>query len=320
MNPLISICIPTYQRPAMLREAIESCFIQDYRPLEILIGDDSRDDATAQLIATLQIPDGVALLYERHSPSLGQSGNVNSLFRRATGDRLILLHDDDLLCSDGVALLDRGWRDFPGTRCIYGKQHTIDADGTILPNETKELNDYYFRDASYAGRQGSGLEAGLRQQMPNNGYLIETALARSVGYRTENDVGTAVDADFAVRVGTRVQPGQFVFIDAFVSKYRLTPGSIMRSKWINHGHHLFFAELQRLSTDAAEETAREIILRRAALDASLDAARAGQRRTAISIMMSKYYEKPLLSRWTLFRLLCVVSPRLGDAARRLLQV
>jgi hypothetical protein len=264
-------------------------------------------------------PDGIDLGYERHSPSLGQSGNVNRLFRRAAGDRLILLHDDDLLCSDGITILDRGWQDFPGARCVYGKQYMIAADGSILPDETKQLNDHYFRDETYAGRQGSGLEASLRQQMPNNGYLIDSALAREVGYRTESEVGQSVDADFAVRVGMSVQPGQFVFLDAFTSKYRLTPGSIMRSKSINHGQHLLYAALQQIPTDAAEEVAKEIMLRRVALDASLDAARAGQRRVALNIMMSKYYDKPMFSRWTIFRLLCVISPRLGDAAGRLLR-
>jgi glycosyltransferase involved in cell wall biosynthesis len=303
----------------LLKEAIESCFIQDYRPLEILIGDDSKDDATARLVETLDAPSGVSVRYERHAPSLGQSGNVNSLFRRASGDRLILLHDDDLLCADGVALLDRGWQDFPGTRCIYGKQYMIGADGRMLPDETKELNEYYFRDGTYAGRQGSGLEASLRQQMPNNGYLIETALAREVGYRAESEIGQSVDADFAVRVGMSVQPGQFVFLDAFTSKYRLTPDSIMRSKSINHGQHLLYAALQQIRTDAAEGKAKDIMLRRVALDASLDAARAGQRLVALNILMSKYYDKPMLSRWTLFRLLCIVSPRLGEAAGRLLR-
>jgi glycosyltransferase involved in cell wall biosynthesis len=33
MNSLITICIPTCRRPDLLREALESCFRQDYRAL-----------------------------------------------------------------------------------------------------------------------------------------------------------------------------------------------------------------------------------------------------------------------------------------------
>jgi glycosyltransferase involved in cell wall biosynthesis len=53
----------------LLKEAIESCFIQDYRPLEILIGDDSKDDATARLVETLDAPSGVTSGTLRRSAS-----------------------------------------------------------------------------------------------------------------------------------------------------------------------------------------------------------------------------------------------------------
>ena len=46
MKPSISICIPTYQRPKFIQEALYSVFKQTLQPLEIVIGDDSRDDLT----------------------------------------------------------------------------------------------------------------------------------------------------------------------------------------------------------------------------------------------------------------------------------
>ncbi|WP_425503854.1 glycosyltransferase [Cerasicoccus frondis] len=36
----ISVCIPTYERPEMLLEALNSVFSQDKQAFEILIGDD----------------------------------------------------------------------------------------------------------------------------------------------------------------------------------------------------------------------------------------------------------------------------------------
>jgi glycosyltransferase involved in cell wall biosynthesis len=318
VSNVISIGIPTYHRPALLKEAIESCFMQGHRPLEIVIGDDSRNDETQALVGGLQAPDGVNIAYLRNAPALGQSGNVNSLFARAAGPRFMLLHDDDLLCADGLGALLRAWSAFPGARCVYGMQYVIDPAGAILDGETEALNQRFHRTASRLGRQASGFVAGLQQQMPNNAYLIETELARAVGYRRESDVGRlSVDADFAIRVGMAVADGAFVLIDDFVSKYRLSTTSIMRSTEHNHGQHLFFAYVEGLRTrSAAEEEAKQGMLRRMGLGASLDAAMAGQRAQGLRILLSRHYPKPMLSRWTMLRLLCLASPRIGVAAWR----
>lgn len=320
LNAVISICIPTYNRPALLQEAIESCLLQQYRPLEIVIGDDSTNDDTEELVARLALPPGVSLQYRRHTPSLGQSSNVNDLFARATGSRLLLLHDDDLLCPGGLDRLERGWTDLPGTRCIYGNQYVVAADGALLADETESVNRQYFRMTPYAGRQASGLTAGLWQQMPNDCFLIESDLARTVGYRQEEEMGQCVDVDFAIRVGMAAGAGEFVFLDEFISKYRLTEHSIMRNRKLNHGRHLLLAFIESLPTkEAAEEDARQILLRRLGLGASLDAATAGHRSLGLRIMMSRYYTKPFFSRWTMYRLLCIASPRLAEAARRVIR-
>lgn len=319
IGDLISICIPTCDRPGFLRTAIESCLIQEHRPLEILIGDDSRDDAAADMLRTLPLPDGVTLERIRNRPSLGQSGNVNGLLARAAGRRLILLHDDDVLCPGAIAELTRAWSEHPGIRCAYGKQYMIDESGQILAETTQTWNRTYARHPEASGRQPSALVAGLLQQIPNNGYLMETELARSVGLRPEPEIGQCVDADFGVRAGIEAGRDSFVFVDAFTSAYRLTAESIARSQTINRRQDLFFAYVSTLHGDPAVEAARDVLLRRIAIGATLDAALAGRRRDALRILFSSYYDKPFASRWTLYRLLCVVLPRLGPRLRGLVR-
>ena len=84
-NMLVSICIPTCDRPLLLWEAILSCFAQSHRPLEVLIGDDSANDDSKSLAETIVSPQGVTLRYRRNRPRLGQAGNVNSLFDALAG-------------------------------------------------------------------------------------------------------------------------------------------------------------------------------------------------------------------------------------------
>ena len=53
MNPLVSTIIPVFNRPAMLREAVASVLAQTYRPIEIIIVDDSSTDDTPVVIDEL---------------------------------------------------------------------------------------------------------------------------------------------------------------------------------------------------------------------------------------------------------------------------
>ncbi|RUT63328.1 hypothetical protein C1149_16050 [Clostridium botulinum] len=48
--PLVSVLIPTYNRPEYFKEALESVINQTYRNIEIIIGDDSTNDETENLI------------------------------------------------------------------------------------------------------------------------------------------------------------------------------------------------------------------------------------------------------------------------------
>ncbi|MGQ0419789.1 glycosyltransferase family 2 protein, partial [Bacillus sp. HC-Mk] len=68
--PLVSILIPTYNRPHYFKIALESALAQTYSNIEIIIGDDSTNDETATLIREQYLPNyknipfnGVSSLY-----------------------------------------------------------------------------------------------------------------------------------------------------------------------------------------------------------------------------------------------------------------
>jgi glycosyltransferase involved in cell wall biosynthesis len=317
MAGLISICIPTRNRPEMLYEAAKSCLRQHYRPLEIVIGDDSDDDRNAQ-IKDLPLPEGVSLNYTKHSQRRGQAGNVNWLLDQAGGDRLMLLHDDDLLCDGGLDALVRAWDESRHPACVYGKTVLISDDGHVLADETGELNSRYCRTSGYAGAQEIPLAAALRQQVPANGFLMLAALARRVRYRSEREVGNVcVDTDFEIRLAVAAGERSFIFIDEFVSMYRLTRDSVLRARDAESGCSLFFEYLKALEVTPDCTSAKELCLRRHSLDASLDAAKERKVRTALSIILSGYYDRPFFSKWTAYRLGYILHPRVGRLMDRL---
>lgn len=48
--PLVSVLIPTYNRPEYFELALKSVLAQTYGNIEIIVGDDSNDDRTGKLI------------------------------------------------------------------------------------------------------------------------------------------------------------------------------------------------------------------------------------------------------------------------------
>jgi glycosyltransferase involved in cell wall biosynthesis len=301
-----------------LREAVESCFRQDYRPLEILVGDDSGNDMSSEILRSLRNPQGVAVAHVLHSPSLRQARNVDWLIANSRGNRLLLLHDDDLLCDNGLDKLVEIWKSATGIVCAYGKQHVISQAGDVLFAETEEFNRRFFRVAANRGVQASPLSAGLSQQLPNNCFLVDAKLARRVGYRTEEVVGNSVDQDFGIRLGQAAAADSFVFIDEFVSCYRLTEHSILRARNFNYGEHLLFAEVAKLSVPERDLAARDLSLRRMSAKAVLNAAMDGDRLKALSIFFSRYYELRYTDIRSLFRLIYIAWPRLGSRLNGLL--
>ena len=55
MTPEVSVIIPTYNRCAMLREAIDSVRAQSFRAYELIVIDDGSTDATAEHLARPEV-------------------------------------------------------------------------------------------------------------------------------------------------------------------------------------------------------------------------------------------------------------------------
>ena len=92
-GPLVSVCIPTYNDGAFIRQSLQSITNQTYRNLEILIGDDSSTDNTLEIVESFNDP---RIVYHRNDRNLGQFDNVNTLIQRACGAYIAIYHSDDI--------------------------------------------------------------------------------------------------------------------------------------------------------------------------------------------------------------------------------
>ena len=93
-DPLVSICIPTYNNAAMLREAIASALAQTYRSIEVIVSDNASTDDTASVVATIR---DSRLRCSRNTTNLGMVANFRCALAESRGRYVCLLSSDDLM-------------------------------------------------------------------------------------------------------------------------------------------------------------------------------------------------------------------------------
>jgi glycosyltransferase involved in cell wall biosynthesis len=266
-------------------EAVASCIAQSYRPVEIVVGDDSRDSSVDQLLAEEFRESRSLIRYFHNSPSKGQAHNVNSLFDRAAGSRVVLLHDDDLLLPNALSTLDSAWRKAGSPQAVFGKQYIISESGERLLRESEMLNDTYYRGKDATRLQLRPLESALVQQFPNNGYLIHTELARRVRYKDEKELGTTRWCDFEFSLRFAEVSSQFVFIDEFTACYRLSPDAVSKRGRPTYMYPL----ISSMELPSECEWAREVALRRLAPIVTANYSANGKALQALQVYFSRYY-------------------------------
>ena len=316
MTDLITVCIPTHRRPSLLLSCLQTCFMQDYRPLEIDIGDNSPDDQTERLVRSIVPPAGATLRYWRNDPPLGSVGNVQKLFAEARGRRLMLMHDDDALLPGAVSALDVAFRSAPDVVLAYGSPEVVDERGERVPGETERDNRNAMRTPEQAGLRRDLLTCAFWRQIPVNGFLVDAAAARRIGYRGRAEVGLAVDTDFGIRLAQAYRgSGAFVFIDRAVSQYRLAPTSQRFNEpdtcWRFYDA---VARLEGLTPD--EGRARDGLLAQIARAAVIENAIGRRRNAALRIFLSQHYPRPEGWARTLYVLGLLAMPRTFRAARK----
>ncbi len=283
----ITVCIPTCDRPHLLREAIESCLQQTRLPTAIVIGDDSKTDETQRMVAALSLKLEIPLDYKRNSPRLGQNANINSLYDRATSSHIILLHDDDLLLPNAIEDLAACWNSYPNLTDAFGKQYVMSHEGDIDLVASEGINRAYFRTTERAGLQLHSYETGLLQQFPNDGFMVTASAARSIRLRSSEEVGAGGDFDFGLRISLAYR--EFFFIDKYTAVYRKTKtGSVSSSSDDDAALNAYLM----LESIRLPEGARELRINKMtelAPRALMQAIIAQKKHQALQIYMSPYH-------------------------------
>ena len=198
--PLLSLCVPTYKRPALLRESLRAILSQITpdmaRCVEVSVFDNASPDETPAVVAETQREfAGVPFRYVRHAENIGPDANFYGAVQQARGRFVLLISDDDVLLPGAVAKLLQliaAHPDFDAFSLNVRLFTDSPLEETAAPVFTFP-EDRVVRDRDEA----------LMLLQPHFGFLS------CLAFRRENVIGH----DYADKVGTIIIQS-FFFLDA----------------------------------------------------------------------------------------------------------
>lgn len=125
--PLVTIIVPTYNRPALLQETLATVLAQTYPALEIIVVDDGSTDETATLLATYR--GRIQVIRQQNG---GLSAARNRGIAAANGAFLTFLDDDDLVAPTKIARQAHILHTHPEIGLVHCGYYHSDGAGKIL--------------------------------------------------------------------------------------------------------------------------------------------------------------------------------------------
>jgi glycosyltransferase involved in cell wall biosynthesis len=112
--PTLSVILPTYNRAAVIEDALQSILKQTRPANEIIVVDDGSDDNTSSIL--VKYHDRIKIITQNNA---GVSIARNIGISHATGDWLTFLDSDDLWYPDRLSILERDIKAAPSTVGVH---------------------------------------------------------------------------------------------------------------------------------------------------------------------------------------------------------
>lgn len=193
----ISICIPAYKRVSFLRRLLDSIQIQTYRYFEVVLTDDSPDNEVFELCRAHSLADSIS--YFKNEKKLGTPENWNESIRRARGEWIKLMHDDDWFTNPGaLKIFAEAVNQNPGKNFFFSAYRDVYLDRD--ENTTKEVH--------ISGQWQKILEKDPRALLASNriGPPSVTCHRRNPTVLYDPTLKWLVDIDFYIRILQNKKP------------------------------------------------------------------------------------------------------------------
>lgn len=123
-SPLVSVIIPAYNCAAYIEEALESVYRQTYPYWEIIVVDDGSTDGTSSVLAAHR-----ERIQYFAQPNRGTAAARNTGIRRARGELIAFLDNDDIWLPEKLELQVRALNTWPECGLVFTDGKTFTSAG-----------------------------------------------------------------------------------------------------------------------------------------------------------------------------------------------
>lgn len=179
LRPLITVCIPAYNRANLLVPLLDSIFSQNFDNYDVLICEDGSPEraAIASVVQGFQLRHFEKIKYEENTINLGYDGNIRRLVKRATGQYCVFMGNDDLMCTGALEAIAAAIQRQPDCGVVVRSYATFDVN----PEKFNQVYRYF----------------------PNEHVLPASAQAIFTAYRRAVVIpGMVINRDAALAVAT----------------------------------------------------------------------------------------------------------------------
>jgi glycosyltransferase involved in cell wall biosynthesis len=253
VTPRVSVVIPTYNRKALLLEAIASAAQQTFRDLEILVCDDGSTDGSREAAQPLLAADTrIRWIQGEHSGLPGTSRNRG--IRAARGEWIAFLDSDDLWVPDKVETQLHALQAAPAAGFIYGYAAALQADGSkqrMTPFQVQRQGQMFDTLLLYSLIQTSTVM--VRRDLLERAGPFDESMRLTIGE----------DYELFLRLAAQTE---FLFVASDIVVYRTQPDSISADvlDGIDQVERVLTSviERQRVPADRAAQALAKLDLRR----------------------------------------------------------
>jgi len=200
MTVSLTVVIPTYRRPAMLRRAIASV-VRQRSGASISVYDNGADRETQQVVDEFT-RHGHAIRYHAQVRNIGANANFVYALDHVQTDFFVILSDDDLLLPGGLQRAIGAFSTYPQALFVASPVLMVDPTGRVLRVVGVWPPGLY-------DVPGGLLEMVGREHFTWTGTVFRRAALQLVG-NLDPETGLLSDLDFLLRLASR---GAFAVIE-----------------------------------------------------------------------------------------------------------
>ncbi len=195
-KPLVSVCIPTYNKARYLKKSLESIIDQTYDNLEIIVSDNVSTDNTKEIVKSFT---DNRVKYRRNPTNIGCYNNCNECLKVAKGEFVSFYHSDDIYEPDIVEKEVELLQNHIDVVAVFALDRLVNDNDKIIgktniPKELRGRNIYTFEEIFNAFlKHGNSFLI-----CPT--FMVRRDVFEKVGLFREDTFNTAADIEMWLRI------------------------------------------------------------------------------------------------------------------------